>query len=64
MKEAEHNQPIPNFFGNQTLASAPAIGQRPNFTIAKYSALAYCENCSLGHCVGVGGSKLGRIWST
>ena len=31
--------------------SASVIGQRPNFTIADYSASADCENCSFGHCL-------------
>ena len=31
--------------------SASAISQRPNFTIANYSASADFENCSLGHCL-------------
>ena len=33
------------------MASASVIGQRPNFTIADYSASADCENCSFGHCL-------------
>ena len=33
------------------MASASVIGQRPNFTITDYSALADCENCSFSHCL-------------
>ena len=36
---------------NQQLASASVIGQRPNSTIANYSALSDCENSSFGHCL-------------
>ena len=38
-------------FKIQQSASASVIGQRPNFTIADYSASADCENCSFGHCL-------------
>ena len=38
-------------FKIQQSASASVIGQRPNFTIADYSAWADCENCSFGHCL-------------
>ena len=38
-------------FKIQQSASASVIGQRPNFTIADYSASADCEN-SLGHSLG------------
>ena len=31
--------------------SALVIGQRPNLTIANYSASADCKTCSFGHCL-------------
>ena len=38
-------------FKIQQSASALVIDQRPNFTIANYSASADCENCSFCHCL-------------
>ena len=44
---------------NQQSALASVISQRPNFTIANYSASADCENCSFGHCLQCRNVKLG-----